>query len=79
MVHLSPRELLCCQLYSDGMLTKEVSLVCGITRWSVLDRIRTAREKYRGAGIDAGTRVLLRIALVADGHLPPEFGASPVP
>jgi DNA-binding NarL/FixJ family response regulator len=59
-------------LYAAGRPVKEVADAMGTTEDTVKSYIKRARRKYRAAGIDIGTRVLLRRQATVEGWLSPE-------
>lgn len=59
-------------LYAAGRPVKEVAAAMGTTEDTVKSYIKRGRRKYRTAGIDIGTRVLLRRQAVIEGWLSPE-------
>ncbi|MEX1079290.1 MAG: response regulator transcription factor [Homoserinimonas sp.] len=59
-------------LYAAGRPVKEVALAMGTTEDTVKSYIKRGRRKYRTAGIDIGTRVLLRHQAALEGWLSPE-------
>ena len=59
-------------LYATGIPVKEVATTMGTTEDTVKSYIKRGRRKYRTAGIDIGTRVLLRRQATAEGWLSPE-------
>lgn len=59
-------------LYATGIPVKEVAVTMGTTEDTVKSYIKRGRRKYRAAGIDIGTRVLLRRQSTIEGWLSPE-------
>ena len=59
-------------LYATGRPVKEVAVAMETTEDTVKSYIKRGRRKYRAAGIDIGTRVLLRRQATAEGWLSPE-------
>jgi two-component system uhpT operon response regulator UhpA len=59
-------------LYATGRPVKEVAVAMGTTEDTVKSYIKRGRRKYRAAGIDIGTRVLLRRQATVEGWLSPE-------
>ncbi len=59
-------------LYATGRPVKEVASTMGTTEDTVKSYIKRGRRKYRAAGIDIGTRVLLRRQATVEGWLSPE-------
>jgi len=59
-------------LYATGIPVKEVAATMGTTEDTVKSYIKRGRRKYRSAGIDIGTRVLLRRQATVEGWLSPE-------
>jgi DNA-binding NarL/FixJ family response regulator len=59
-------------LYAAGRPMKEVAAAMETTEDTVKSYIKRGRRKYRVAGIDIGTRVLLRRQAITEGWLSPE-------
>lgn len=59
-------------LYAAGRPVKEVAIAMETTEDTVKSYIKRGRRKYRAAGIDVGTRVLLRHQAIVEGWLSPE-------
>lgn len=59
-------------LYATGRPVKEVAVAMGTTEDTVKSYIKRGRRKYRAAGIDIGTRILLRRQATVEGWLSPE-------
>lgn len=59
-------------LYAAGRPVKEVAIAMDTTEDTVKSYIKRGRRKYRAAGIDVGTRVLLRHQAIVEGWLNPE-------
>ena len=59
-------------LYATGRPVKDVAVAMGTTEDTVKSYIKRGRRKYRAAGIDIGTRVLLRRQATVEGWLSPE-------
>ncbi|MHA6695688.1 response regulator transcription factor [Homoserinimonas sp. A520] len=59
-------------LYAAGRPVKEVAVAMGTTEDTVKSYIKRGRRKYRAAGIDIGTRILLRRQATVEGWLSPE-------
>ena len=71
-VPLGARELLCAQLAASGSTLREAAAAMGLEEDSVRTYLKRVRRKYRDAGFDVGTKILLRRQLLRDGYLPPE-------
>jgi two-component system uhpT operon response regulator UhpA len=69
---LGRREHRALVLYASGHTIKEVANDMGTTDETVKSYIKRARRKYRDAGIDLGTKILLRKHGIREGWLPPE-------
>ena len=59
-------------LYAAGRPMREVAVAMATTEDSAKSYIKRARRKYQDAGIDVGTRVLLRRQAIAEGWISPE-------
>lgn len=59
-------------LYATGRSIKEVAEVMGTTEETIKSYIKRARRKYRLAGIDVGTKILLRRRGIYEGWLVPD-------
>ena len=59
-------------LYASGRSIREVAAEMGTTEETIKSYIKRARRKYRTAGIDLGTRVLLRRHGARAGWIPTE-------
>jgi DNA-binding NarL/FixJ family response regulator len=59
-------------LYAAGRPVKEVAATMQTTEDTVKSYIKRGRRKYRAAGIDIGTRILLRRRAIMEGWLSPE-------
>ena len=59
-------------LYAAGRPVKEVAVAMGTTEDTVKSYIKRGRRKYRDAGVDIGTRILLRRQATVEGWLSPE-------
>lgn len=59
-------------LYAAGRPMKEVAVAMETTEDTAKSYIKRGRRKYRTAGIDIGTRVLLRRQAIVEGWLSPE-------
>src|SRR5690606_10644021 len=69
---LGNRERRALVLYAAGHPIKEVAATMGTTEDTVKSYVKRGRRKYRAAGIDIGTRALLRRRAVVEGWLSPE-------
>lgn len=69
---LGNRERRALVLYAAGHPIKEVAAAMGTTEDTVKSYVKRGRRKYRAAGIDIGTRVLLRRRAIVEGWLSPE-------
>ncbi|HEU4809000.1 MAG TPA: response regulator transcription factor [Homoserinimonas sp.] len=72
MPQLGNQERRALMLYAAGRPVKEVAVAMGTTEDTVKSYIKRGRRKYRAAGIDIGTRVLLRRQATVEGWLSPE-------
>lgn len=70
--HLGNQERRALVLYASGRQVKEVAAAMETTEDTVKSYIKRGRRKYRAAGIDIGTRVLLRRQATVEGWLGPE-------
>ncbi|TQL48553.1 LuxR family two component transcriptional regulator [Homoserinimonas aerilata] len=69
---LGARELRALMLYSTGRTVKDVAALMATTEETVKSYLKRARRKYLRAGVDLGTRVLLRRHAIREGWLSPE-------
>jgi two-component system uhpT operon response regulator UhpA len=69
---LGRQELRALMLFSTGRSVKEVAVQMETTQETVKSYLKRARRKYRAAGVDLGTRVLLRRHAVRQGWVSPE-------
>lgn len=69
---LGRQELRALMLFSTGRAVKEVAEHMDTTEETVKSYLKRARRKYRSAGVDLGTRVLLRRHAVREGWVSPE-------
>jgi two-component system, NarL family, uhpT operon response regulator UhpA len=69
MPSLGDRERRALMLYAEGLSIKDLAAAMGTTPETVKSYVKRARRKYREAGIDIGTRLLLRRFAVAEGWL----------
>ena len=69
---LGSREHLAIVLYAAGRSTREVALEMGATEETVKSYIKRARSKFRLAGVDLGTKILLRNYAIREGWLEQE-------
>lgn len=70
--NLGRQELLALQLYAQGRSVHEVALHMATTDQTAKSYIKRGRRKYRLAGVDLGTKVLLRRHALREGWIPPE-------
>ena len=66
---LGERERRALVLYAGDLSLKDVALAMDTTTETVKSYVKRARRKYREAGIDLGTRFLLRRYAVSEGWL----------
>jgi two-component system uhpT operon response regulator UhpA len=59
-------------LYASGRSIKEVAVDMSTTEETIKSYIKRARRKYRGIGVDLGTKVLLRRHAIREGWITPE-------
>lgn len=64
---LTPRERRIVGLFVDGMPLKQVASALGITQDAARSSLRSARAKYRAAGIGVSTKIALRRQAMRDG------------
>ena len=64
---LARRERLIACLSADGMVHRDIALVCSVGIETSKSAVKRVRAKYSNAGRFAGTRLALRAQLVADG------------
>lgn len=69
---LGRQELRALMLFSTGRSVKEVAAEMETTDETVKSYLKRARRKYREAGIDLGTRILLRRHAAREGWIGPE-------
>jgi DNA-binding NarL/FixJ family response regulator len=69
---LGRQELTALQLYAQGRSVHEVALHMATTDQTAKSYIKRGRRKYRIAGVDLGTKVLLRRHAIREGWIPPE-------
>ncbi|MET1044400.1 MAG: sigma factor-like helix-turn-helix DNA-binding protein [Microbacteriaceae bacterium] len=67
-----PRELHAMTLYAGGRSIRAVAHAMGITEESVKSYLKRGRRAYREAGVDVGTRTLLRQHAIREGWLAAE-------
>jgi len=70
--NLGRQELLALQLYAQGRSVHEVAVHMATTDQTAKSYIKRGRRKYRLAGVDLGTKVLLRRHALREGWIPPE-------
>ena len=70
--NLGRQELLALQLYAQGRSVHEVAVHMATTDQTAKSYIKRGRRKYRMAGVDLGTKVLLRRHALREGWIPPE-------
>jgi DNA-binding NarL/FixJ family response regulator len=69
---LGRQELAALQLYAGGRSVHEVALHMATTDQTAKSYIKRGRRKYRAAGVDLGTKLLLRRHAIREGWIPPE-------
>ncbi|WP_375387761.1 response regulator [uncultured Amnibacterium sp.] len=69
---LGRQELMALQLYAQGRSVHEVALHMATTDQTAKSYIKRGRRKYRVAGVDLGTKVLLRRHALREGWITPE-------
>jgi DNA-binding NarL/FixJ family response regulator len=69
---LGRQELTALQLYAQGRSVHEVAVHMETTDQTAKSYIKRGRRKYRLAGVDLGTKVLLRRHAIREGWIPPE-------
>src|SRR3954452_10071038 len=69
---LGKQELTALQLYAAGRSVHEVALHMATTDQTAKSYIKRGRRKYRAAGVDLGTNLLLRRHAIREGWIPPE-------
>ncbi|GAA2748662.1 response regulator transcription factor [Amnibacterium kyonggiense] len=69
---LGRQELTALQLYAQGRSVHEVALHMATTDQTAKSYIKRGRRKYRAAGVDLGTKLLLRRHAIREGWIPPE-------
>ncbi|WP_166870344.1 MULTISPECIES: sigma factor-like helix-turn-helix DNA-binding protein [unclassified Salinibacterium] len=67
-----PRELHAMTLYASGRSIRSVAEDMGITEETVKSYLKRGRRAYRNAGVDVGTRTLLRELAIREGWLAAE-------
>ncbi len=68
-IGLGPREERALVLYASGRSVREVAAIMATTDETVKSYIKRGRRKFREAGVDVGTRVLLRAHALNEGWL----------
>ena len=69
---LGKQELMALQLYAGGRSVHEVAVHMATTDQTAKSYIKRGRRKYRDAGVDLGTKLLLRRHAIREGWIPPE-------
>ncbi|MGN6446339.1 response regulator transcription factor [Amnibacterium sp.] len=69
---LGRQELTALQLYAQGRSVHEVAVHMATTDQTAKSYIKRGRRKYLLAGVDLGTKVLLRRHAIREGWIPPE-------
>jgi len=69
---LGKQELMALQLYAGGRSVHEVAVHMATTDQTAKSYIKRGRRKYRAAGVDLGTKLLLRRHAIREGWIPPE-------
>ncbi|WP_403020315.1 response regulator [Salinibacterium sp. GXW1014] len=69
---LGRQELRALMLFATGRPVREVAEVMETTEETVKSYLKRARRKYRAAGVDLGTKALLRRHAVREGWIGPE-------
>jgi DNA-binding NarL/FixJ family response regulator len=69
---LGKQELTALQLYAQGRSVHEVAEQMATTDQTAKSYIKRGRRKYRLAGVDLGTKLLLRRHAIREGWIPPE-------
>jgi two-component system, NarL family, uhpT operon response regulator UhpA len=69
---LGRQELTALQLYAQGRSVHEVAEHMATTDQTAKSYIKRGRRKYRLAGVDLGTKLLLRRHAIREGWIPPE-------
>jgi DNA-binding NarL/FixJ family response regulator len=69
---LGKQELTALQLYAGGRSVHEVAMHMATTDQTAKSYIKRGRRKYRAAGVDLGTKQLLRRHAIREGWIPPE-------
>lgn len=70
--NLGRQELTALQLYAQGRSVHEVAQQMATTDQTAKSYIKRGRRKYRIAGVDLGTKVLLRRHAIREGWIAPE-------
>lgn len=70
--NLGRQELTALQLYAQGRSVHEVAQQMATTDQTAKSYIKRGRRKYRMAGVDLGTKVLLRRHALREGWIAPE-------
>ncbi len=70
--NLGKQELTALQLYAAGRSVHEVAVHMATTDETAKSYIKRGRRKYRAAGVDLGTKLLLRRHAIREGWIPPE-------
>ena len=69
---LGKQELMALQLYAGGRSVHEVAVHMATTDQTAKSYIKRGRRKYRAAGVDLGTKLLLRRHALREGWITPE-------
>ncbi|MGN6742735.1 MAG: response regulator [Amnibacterium sp.] len=69
---LGKQELTALQLYAGGRSVHEVAVHMATTDQTAKSYIKRGRRKYRAAGVDLGTKQLLRRHAIREGWIAPE-------
>lgn len=69
---LGRQEMKALQLYANGRSIREVAGDMHTTEETVKSYIKRGRRKYRGVGVDLGTKLLLRKHAIREGWITPE-------
>lgn len=67
MTPLTTRQLVVAALYVNGVRMKDVAMLLGYSRHTVVTMLRKVRAKFRANGVDAGTQVLFQVVMNTPG------------
>jgi two-component system uhpT operon response regulator UhpA len=67
VIELSPQEARCVQMYAVGYEAVEIAEILFLSEHTVRSYIRSARTKYKNAGVDVGSKVKLLAQLIREG------------